>query len=63
MNEDVAPALEEEQAPENVPRESLVNELLFRIDYLVRQEVPGLCGLQNAVLRLEGILVSGGITV
>jgi hypothetical protein len=62
MNEDVAPALEEQQAPENVPRESFVNELLSRIDYLVRQELPGLCGLQNAVLRLEGILVSGGTT-
>lgn len=59
MNEHVAPALKEQQAPGNVPRECFVDELLSRIDYLVRQELPGLHDIQSPVLRLEGILVSG----
>lgn len=36
-----------------------MDELPSRIDYLVRQELPGLHDIQSPVLRLEGILVSG----
>ena len=55
MNEHV-----EQGAVESSPRDSLANELLSRIDSLIRQELPGLGHIQNPVLRLEGVLVSGG---
>src|SRR2546423_2955609 len=40
--------------------DTFANQLLSRIDSLVRQEIQRLRDVQNPVLRLEGVLVSSG---
>jgi hypothetical protein len=52
-------AAEGQRAVEFPPSDGLANVLLSQIESLLRQELPGLRGIQNPVLRLEGILVPG----
>src|ERR1700739_3674407 len=60
MSEHVEIARQEQGAWRLSLRDCLANELLSRIETFIQQELPGLRNNQNPVLRLEGILVSGG---